>query len=363
MIVFCHLLNDSSGSPRVLRSTLQACDGYTDRLLYIGSQGRGVLEEACVPTRRYWYHRSKFRIITLFNYLASQVFLYRSLSRAKDIPTDATVFVNTLLPFGAMLWGWRSGREVIVHIHEVSISPKLLRYCLIGCASYFADKLLYVSQDHLARLPIFGPPAEIIFNPVDPILKARAEKVLYSPRKSGAFEVIMLASLRGYKGIEEIIALARALRKRDDIHFTLVLNADPDVIEAFNDLNPPNDNLTVHSRTNNPSTFYVRADLLLNLSRTDQCIETFGLTIVEAMTFGVPVIVPPVGGPAEIVSHGVQGYCIDSRDSSAVEAAVLELADNKDRAISMSENARIHARKFSFDIYARKLRSYLLSYK
>lgn len=359
MIIFCHLLNDRSGSPTVLRATLGALNARTCGQLYVGSHGRGVLEEAGVPTRRYWYRRSRHRIVTLFTFFASQVMLYRALSKARDIPSDATVFVNTLLPFGAMLWGRRTGRRVIVHVHEVSVTPGPLRRLLTGCAARCADQLLYVSQDHLQRLPIAGPPAEIVFNPVNPEFRSAAEGVRYAPRRTGAFEVLMLASLRSYKGIEEFMSLARALQQRGDIHFTLVLNSEAAEVSALGKHHSDVENVCLHPCTDHPSEFYARADLVLNLSRTDQCIETFGLTLVEAMTFGVPVIAPPVGGPAEIVTHGREGYCIDSRDGAALQAAVLELADNPDLAMAMSKAARIRASEFAFDTYAEKLRRIL----
>ena len=41
-IVFCDLLNDRSGSPMVLRATLDALDARDVGLLFVGSQGRGV---------------------------------------------------------------------------------------------------------------------------------------------------------------------------------------------------------------------------------------------------------------------------------------------------------------------------------
>lgn len=360
MIVFCHLLNDRSGSPTVLRSTLRALNAPRDGLLYVGTQGRGVLEEAGVITRRYWYHRSPHRLVTLFTYFASQFALYRALNRARDIPLDAVIFVNTLLPFGAMFWGRRTGRRVIVHVHEVSISPPPLQNLLMACAARCADRLLYVSRDHLLRLPIAGPPAEIIVNPVDPALRDRAAlATAYAPRRSGAFEVLMLASLRGYKGIGEFMALARALRDRDDIHFTLVLNAEPDEVATLATRYPDAANVTLHPRTDDPATFYATADLLLNLSRVDQWIETFGLTLVEAMTFGVPVIAPPVGGPVEVVTHGQEGLCIDSRDAAALQAAVCGLADDPDRMKVMSQAARRRAADFTFDVYAEQLRRVL----
>jgi len=357
MIVFCHLLNDHSGSPTVLRATLRALNAKRDGRLYVGSHGRGVLEEAGVTTRRYWYRRSRYRLVTLFTYFASQLALYRALARARDIPDDAVVFVNTLLPIGAMLWGRRSGRRVVVHVHEVSISPTPLRRLLTACAARCADQLIYVSHDHLRRLPIAGPPTEIVINPVDPTLSSRAATApAYAPRRSGAFEVLMLASLRGYKGIEEFMTLASALRDRNDIRFTLVLNAESREVEALAARHSDAHNVTLHARTDDPAAFYATADLLLNLSRIDQWIETFGLTLVEAMTFGLPVIAPPVGGPAEVVTHGKEGLCIDSLDAAALEAAVRSLADDPNGALRMSQAARQRAADFTFDTYAEQLR-------
>ena len=358
MIVFCHLLNDASGSPQVLKSTIEALSGSkTENLLFIGSQGRGVLDSVAIKKRRFWYQRSRHRLVTLFTYFTSQVALYRALGKAKDIPQDATVFVNTLLPFAAMLWGRRTGRCVVVHLHEASISPRLLRLFLTNCAAFSANLLLYVSNDHKARLPIVGPPSLVVPNPVSPALLSRTDET--SPRQDGQFRVLMLASLRGYKGIEEFMALAKGLQNRTDISFDLVLNAEANEVVAFSRNHSDAANVTIHPRTDDPAQFYSNADLVLNLSRVDQVIETFGLTLVEAMTFGLPVIAPPVGGPVEIVTHGTDGYCIDSRDGAALRRAVLKLADDPETYEAMARAARKRAQDFSFDSYAAALRAAL----
>jgi len=39
--------------------------------------------------------------------------------------------------------------------------------------------------------------------------------------------------------------------------------------------------------------------------------ETFGLTVVEAMTCGLPTFATCKGGPAEIIVDGVSGFHID----------------------------------------------------
>lgn len=53
MMVFCHLLNDRSGSPTLLRTTVEVFDARETGLLFVGSQGKGILDESGVPIRRY----------------------------------------------------------------------------------------------------------------------------------------------------------------------------------------------------------------------------------------------------------------------------------------------------------------------
>ena len=360
MIVFCHLLNDNSGSPRVLREAIKALGGAEmGNQLYVGSHGRGILEGSGLPTRRYWYRRSRFRLATLFTFLLSQILLYRQLGRARDIPLDAVIYVNTLLSFGAALWAKRNGRRVVYHVHEVSISPSPLRRFLVAVARRTADLLIYVSHDQLSRLPITGSIAVVLPNPIDPALQTRGENTPYAPRRSGRFEVLMLASPRDFKGVPEFVDLARALAGRPDIAFTLVLNADDSEIARYVDALDPPDTVQVHARTDDPADFYARADLVINLSRVDLVIETFGLTLAEAMSFGVPVIAPPVGGPAELVSSGQDGYLIDSRDHEAIVATVLRLADDPSLCAELSGAARKKARSFGQSKFALALREHI----
>ena len=167
-IVFCHLLNDSSGSPRVLLGSIKALTNErVHGKLFVGSHGRGVLESAGVPTSRYWYFRSRFRIITFFASLLSQAFLFFSLARDRSIKKNAVIYVNTLLPFGAAIFGKLTGRKVIYHVHEVSLEPRVLRLMLCGIARLTSSTNIYVSHAHMKALPIAPTPAICIYNSLD----------------------------------------------------------------------------------------------------------------------------------------------------------------------------------------------------
>ncbi|MAY64098.1 MAG: hypothetical protein CML29_17985 [Rhizobiales bacterium] len=361
MIVFCHLLNDRSGSPRVLCGAIEALETPGRNILYVGSQGRGLLERTPAMVRRYWYHRSRHRLVTLFSLLVSQVRLYFALSRDRDIPAEAIVYMNTLLPFGAALWAKFTRRRLICHVHEVSISPGPLRWFLTAIAARTSDLLIYVSKDHLERLPIPGGRPVVLPNAISPALEAKGRATPFAGRRSGTFEVLMLASARDFKGVPEFLELGRMLADRDDIAFTLVLNADEKEVEHYLAGRPLAPNVRVLPETDDPSPFYAIADLVLNLSRVDLWVETFGLTLVEAMSFGVPVIAPPVGGPAEIVTDGVEGFLIDSREIGALDRTVRRLADDPALCQTMSAAARRKAESFSQEAFARTLQGFVRS--
>ncbi len=68
--------------------------------------------------------------------------------------------------------------------------------------------------------------------------------------------------------------------------------------------------------------------------------ESFGLTILEAMAAGIPVVATDVGGVSEIVKHGETGLLISVRDSREVAEAVIRSAADISFSRSMAERAR-----------------------
>ncbi|VAH99190.1 unnamed protein product [Triticum turgidum subsp. durum] len=52
--------------------------------------------------------------------------------------------------------------------------------------------------------------------------------------------------------------------------------------------------------------------------------EAFGLTVIEAMTCGLPTFATAYGGPAEIIVNGVSGYHIDPYQGDKASALLVE---------------------------------------
>lgn len=60
--------------------------------------------------------------------------------------------------------------------------------------------------------------------------------------------------------------------------------------------------MLIYNRQRDVIKFYNKATVVLNLTDKTQAIETFGMTPLEAMSCGLPVIVPTIGGIAELVT-------------------------------------------------------------
>ena len=140
------------------------------------------------------------------------------------------------------------------------------------------------------------------------------------------------------------------------VRFDLVVNDSTDAIDRYFHSTDLPSNLRIHPRTANPGAFYARSSLVMNLSRPDQWVETFGLTLLEAMAFGVPVIAPPVGGPVEFIEDGVEGFLVDSRDSNRLDELVALLAEDEAQCLRLSAAGRGRASEFSPESFATNLR-------
>lgn len=91
---------------------------------------------------------------------------------------------------------------------------------------------------------------------------------------------------------------------------------------------------------------FARASLVVSSSDA----ESFGMTLVEAMRCGVPVISTDCPlGPAEIIHDGIDGCLVPVGERRGLTDAMLALIENEPRRSVMGEAARVSARRYDPD--------------
>jgi GalNAc-alpha-(1->4)-GalNAc-alpha-(1->3)-diNAcBac-PP-undecaprenol alpha-1,4-N-acetyl-D-galactosaminyltransferase len=74
------------------------------------------------------------------------------------------------------------------------------------------------------------------------------------------------------------------------------------------------ENVFIHTKTDQLSDYYKNAELFVLTSKS----EGMPNVILEAQSFGVPVISSSVGDVAKIIKHGDNGFIYDSREESLI---------------------------------------------
>lgn len=344
-LVFFHLFNDYSGSPKILKTVIQNLLDRNFRIDLVTSRG-GILDKLKISSNlkrySYRYHFSPHPVLTIIRYLGVQIYTFFFAFRY-ILDKDVVFYINTLLPTGPALAGKLMGKRIIYHYHENAFAKGIFYKVLAGIMQELADEIICVSsyqasflkkKRHVIIIPNALP--ETFINQLHPCPgKAFKQK-----------EILMIGSLKLYKGTLEFFELAGRLPQ---FHFTLVINDTQSHINKFiteYKLKIRN-NLSIYPRQEKVSSFYNRASIVLNLSNKSLFIETFGLTALEAMYAGLPVIVPTVGGIAELVEDNMNGYKIDVQNLDAIEKKIMEILTNNQLYQKLAENALSASKKYN----------------
>ncbi|MEL6253024.1 MAG: glycosyltransferase [Bacteroidota bacterium] len=353
-IVVAHLYNNFTGSPKVLADVINALSTANIEVDLHTNKGPGFLDGLSAINRFHaWYVWHPNKYIRLINFTFSQILLFFSLLRYWR--KDVCIYANTILPFGAGLAGWIMRKKVIYHVHETEFQPPLFTKLLLAVIRISANKLIFVSK-YLQDFHDFPHiPQEVVYNALPREFMEMIEK--YKSQQSSVisqekFEVLMMCSLKKAKGIFEYIELAQKL---PEIHFTLIISQQKEQIMHFlGNVSIPK-NLSLEAVKENVHPFYAKTNLLLSLSHPIEWPETFGMTLLEGMSYGIPSIVPPVGAPLELIREGQEGYHLDMRELGKIEAKIQELKNSPEVMKSLSEQASQRAKDFSIDVFRNQI--------
>ena len=289
--------------------------------------------------------------MSLKNYFLAQINLFIIL--LKNVKKGDIVYVNTTIPIFAGFAAKAKNVKVIFHLHEFRESLNVVHRSLSSLRSLVCDYEIFVSNHLKQKEHIKGIKSSVVYNALSADFLEAAQGSFFAKKES--FNVLMICSLKIYKGIYEFIEIAEALDGYENVTFSLVLGEDDNIVKNFIDNLQLPSNVSIFSKTRDTEVYYRNASILLNLSRPDEWVETFGLTILEGMAYGLPCIVPDVGGPTELVYNEINGYTISSYETQDIAKLIVKLQKDKKLYGRMSTESKSLSRNFSFKEFEKKI--------
>lgn len=315
--------NDNyAGSVRVLANVIE--QQYSDQKVYIiTSSGRkGFLYNLPnVKMIYYWNPRWTHKYLRLLNSIIWQFSAF-FVTFAVGLWFN-TFYINTIVPYYAAILGKLFNKKIIYHVHE--------KFVVYSKGNRIAEETFNKTPSHRIYVSNYlknqyeetqNTTFEVKYNK---LAQSFINKITYKPiEQRERKNVIMLSSLLVEKGAKTIIELAKMM---PTLNFIYVINAtDDQILKFYKNITIPK-NITLYHKQSDIHRFLSKADINLNLSNPSEVVETFGMTILESMSYGIPSIVPNAGGPLELVENGINGYCVDVTDLKLLQEKINYILD------------------------------------
>jgi N-acetyl-alpha-D-glucosaminyl L-malate synthase BshA len=190
---------------------------------------------------------------------------------------------------------------------------------------------------------------EVIHNFVDPQVYERSRYPATLRQQLGADRRVLMhvSNFRPVKRVRDVVGVFAAVRR--ELPSVLVMIGDgPDRVDAEMEARRLGVERDVHflGKLDIVAPLLAEADLFLLTSQT----ESFGLSALEALASGVPVVGTRSGGLVEVVRQNETGVLCPVGDVAAMSRAALDILRDRERWHAMSAAAATDARaRFSRD--------------
>lgn len=273
------------------------------------------------------------------------------LSVPKKIPT-----VNTAHHIGILLGNRLLRNESLLGVSGEDFVQKVLGglgSMVINQTYSRSDKIIAVSQfqkDILKSKNIGGKKIEVIPNGVN-TERFKPRDTSLKERYNADNLVLYLGRLSKMKGVHRLIRNARKIIEENTNTKILIVGRGgyrKQLVKMRNKLDLKEDvfflNYTFH-----PDKFYNLADIYVLPS----IFESFGMTVLEAMACGTPVVASKNGGTEEIITNGEDGFLFG--DEEEMVDKINFLLENKALRKKLGKKARNKIlRKFSWQKVAKR---------
>jgi phosphatidylinositol alpha-1,6-mannosyltransferase len=180
------------------------------------------------------------------------------------------------------------------------------------------------------------------------------EKLANPGRNGPKLEILSIGRLVLRKGFDEIIrALSIVKKKRGDFHLRIVgYGTQEEAIRRVLDEHGIGDNVSMLGRVEYAelADYYLGSDCYLFYGDR----EGSSLAMVEAVSYGLPLIASDHPGNRAYIADGESGLLVEHKNPEKLSRAILDLLEHRERLPAMGAKSRAIAASFSWANVAKR---------
>jgi len=208
-------------------------------------------------------------------------------------------------------------------------------YAYVSLATFVSRRNLEVTERHLAQRI---PRGAVIRNPVN----LPATEALPMPSSDPVYRFAIVANLlvnhKGHDLLLEVLSSAKWKDRPVELHI-FGSGSDEGYIRSLITFFGLEDKVFMQGRTGDIRSVWARHHLLVMPSLN----EGMALSVVEAMVCGRPVVTTDVGGNAEWITDGVDGFLAGGANILSVDAALEAAWQRRDEWPEIGRRAHLRA--------------------
>ncbi|MBU7527295.1 MULTISPECIES: glycosyltransferase family 4 protein [Lactiplantibacillus] len=349
-ILFIHSSAELYGSDRSLLNTIR----YMDKSKYniyvllpiegpLASElrkveGVDVIVHPIAVLRR--KNLSLWGVTTYFCSLVVSYFYIMNIIRKQHI---SIVDTNTAVIFGGALAAKSMRIKSVWHIREI-INSRFENKVISKLMELFSDVIVANSMNTGRALNVSKNKVRIVYNAVEESRSAPQRNKI-----NAGIIIGMAGRINHWKGQSLFIGAAKKVVERyPQVKFLIAGDAYAgeeylkDNLKSEIEKLDLQENVTLLGQVSDMNSFYSGLDIFVLPSIQP---EPFGLVVIEAMDYALPVVATNHGGPTEILKNGDTGYLVDYKNSEEMAQRLNELIADSELRDRMGTAARKDKRR------------------
>jgi len=184
----------------------------------------------------------------------------------------------------------------------------------------------------------------VLPNPVERIYPAGI------PMDNSILKLLYLGQIEEHKGILFLVGVLKNL----DIDFKLHIAGDGSKTEELKKIVGGDDRFVIHGKLSSEEVVKIFDGIDLTVVPS-LCYENSPTVIYESLAAGVPVLAAKIGGVAELVHDGENGFIFEAGNAEDLVRVLKHAATNREELQKMRQVAAKSVEDFGIDNYIKKL--------